>query len=125
MVETKSKARSRGGQPGNTNAIKSGFYSAHFKKLELDDLTTIDGSLDDEIAMMRVINRRVFEFANNNEPVDLESWSKLLSTLGASNVRLAALIRTKMLVEGKGNSSDSLISLALADVMKGYGYGDK
>jgi len=122
MAETK-KGRSRGGQPGNNNAVTHGFYSSHFKKMELDDLSTIDGSLDDEIAMLRVLNRRAFEFANKTEPGDLEAWMKLLNGLGANNIRIATLLRTKLLMEGKADSSDSLVSQALAEVMKGFGYG--
>jgi hypothetical protein len=42
--------RSRGAQPGNTNALKHGFYSKRFSQLELTDLETALGDgLGDEV----------------------------------------------------------------------------
>jgi hypothetical protein len=56
--------RRPGGQPGNRNALKHGFYSKLFKPGELDDLNAVlaDG-LTDEIAMLRVVVRRLFALA--------------------------------------------------------------
>jgi len=48
--------RKSGAQPGNTNALKSGFYSPRFTSIELGDLQTMlkaDG-LNNEINLMRV-----------------------------------------------------------------------
>jgi len=55
-------SRSRGGQPGNANAVKHGFYSRKFRDLESQDLeTALRDGLGDEIALMRVMIRRVFD----------------------------------------------------------------
>ena len=50
-----------GDSQGNWNALKHGYYSKRFNPLELKDLDTVltDG-LQDEIALLRVIIRRVF-----------------------------------------------------------------
>ena len=57
--------RKSGGQPGNLNAFKHGFYSRRFRALELSDLSEVlTDNLDDEIALLRVIIRRVFEMAD-------------------------------------------------------------
>lgn len=51
-----SKYRNRGGQPGNTNALKHGFYSRRFRDIEFSDLDVITvADLQNEIAMMRVL----------------------------------------------------------------------
>jgi len=55
------RPRPRGAQPGNTNALKHGFYAKHFNQLELSDLeTALSGGLDNEIEMLRVAQRRTF-----------------------------------------------------------------
>ena len=84
-------ARSRGGQPGNINAIKHGFYSRRFMDLEAKDLETVPvEGLEGEIALMRVMIRRVFDYANDNAG-DLEGWTGTLSALGAASTRLASI----------------------------------
>ncbi len=97
--------RKPGGQPGNLNAFKHGFYSHRFNSLELKDLgTVLTDNLDDEIALLRVVMRRVFEFADKGEQT-LNDWSMTLSTLGAASTRLAGLLRTQQIMTG-GKSGD-------------------
>ncbi len=106
--------RKPGGQPGNLNAFKHGFYSHRFNNLELKDLDTVltDG-LDDEIALLRVVMRRVFEFADSGENT-LDDWSMTLSTLGAAATRLAGLLRTQQVMTGgKGGDVIDLLSEAI------------
>ena len=55
-------ARNRGGQPGNLNALKHGFYSKHFLKGEVLEVEEA-GNLQEEIKMMRVIIRRLLKMA--------------------------------------------------------------
>ncbi len=62
--------RKRGGQTGNLNALKHGFYSKHFKRSELDDLEEI-GDLQEEIQMMRVVIRRLLEAARECDDVGI------------------------------------------------------
>jgi len=48
-------SKRRGGQPGNVNAVKHGFYSRRFRELEAEDLdAALQNGLGDEIDMMRV-----------------------------------------------------------------------
>ena len=120
--KSSSPKRSRGAQPGNTNALKHGFYSRQFNKLESSDLefALLDG-LDDEIAMLRVIMRRVFELTNNEE-ASIENWSAGLSTLGAASTRLAHLLRTQHLIGRQADDTTSALSQALSNIMKEKGY---
>ena len=94
--------RKRGGQPGNLNALKHGFYSKHFQKKELQDLEEI-GDLQEEIQMLRVVTRRLLEAALEIE--DVGELSNLLNTLGLASTRVGGLMKTqKFLVCGEENT---------------------
>ena len=108
--------RKRGAQPGNSNAVKHGFYSHRFNALELKDLDTVlQDNLVDEIALVRVTIRRVFEYADT-EAESLADWEAALNTLGASSIRLAGLLRTQKLLTGSGGDVVSLISEAIGEI---------
>ena len=67
--------KSRGAQPGNANALKSGFYSRTFSEAELVEigrLAVAELGLDEEIAMLRVLMRRVLE---SDMPAARRRWS--------------------------------------------------
>ena len=114
-------ARTRGGQPGNANAVKHGFYSRKFRDLESQDLeTALREGLGDEIALMRVMIRRVFDFANDNVG-DLDSWTGTLSALGAASTRLAGMLRTQKLLGGGDSDALDTLSKALAEVTSEFG----
>jgi hypothetical protein len=107
-------ARRSGGQHGNWNALKHGYYSKRFSPLELKDLDTVlTEGLADEIALLRVIIRRVFDFANDHDSQTLETWSGSLNTLGAACTRLASLLRTNQMLGG-GGPEEALKKLAAA-----------
>jgi len=109
--------RKSGGQPGNLNAFKHGFYSRRFRALEISDLSSVlTDDLDDEIALLRVIIRRVFEMADK-EAETLTDWQFALSTLGAASTRLAGLLRTQQVMSGgkSGNVID-LLSECIGEV---------
>lgn len=56
----KSPKKSRGGQPGNKNALKHGFYSPSYTRREDERLTTdVKGEFFDEEALIRVLLARV------------------------------------------------------------------
>ncbi len=115
--------RKRGSQPNNTNALKHGFYSCQFRDLETSDLDiALLNGLDDEIVLLRVIIRRVFDYTNSVEQ-NLDTWSKALSTLGMASTRLAHLLKTQRLLGGKESDMSSALSQALSEVTKELGYG--
>jgi hypothetical protein len=106
--------RRSGGQPGNWNALKHGYYSKRYSPLELKDLdTVITDGLQDEIALLRVIIRRVFDYANDHEHQDLNTWSGSLNTLGTACTRLSGLLRSNQLLGG-GGPEEALEKLAAA-----------
>jgi len=98
--------RKSGGQPGNLNAFKHGFYSRRFRTLELSDLSTVlTDNLDDEIALLRVIMRRVFELADTDAET-LDDWQMALSTLGAAATRVAGMLRIQFMISGNKGGDD-------------------
>ena len=123
-TNTPTTKRKRGGQPGNTNALKHGFYSHRFKSIELSDLdSALSDGLTDEIALLRVIIRRVFEYADTGAE-DLDAWSRALNTLGAASTRLAGLLRTQQIIAGDGGDVVSVLSQAIGEVAHDLGLSD-
>ncbi len=108
--------RKKGGQAGNTNALKSGFYSNRFRLTELSDLDTkLKEGLQDEISLMRVMIRRLVDAADKDtEKNDLVAT---LDTLGAATTRLAGLIRTQEALAKRNDDLAEAISDALSEVM--------
>lgn len=110
--------RRRGAQPGNQNAFKHGFYSRRFSSQDLNDLQENAGpGLDGEIAMLRVIMRRLFEVAQT-EAADLDSWAESLRTLSLAASRLAGLLRTEKMLVGSADEVAAALSEAMAQVVK-------
>jgi hypothetical protein len=110
--------RSPGAQPGNLNAFKHGFYSRQFQHPEEQDLDAMMASgLVDEIAMLRVVTRRVLAMADGVE--DLNQAMKLLGAMGMAATRLAAILRTQKILTGDADSAiKATISQALTEVMQ-------
>ena len=54
--------RRRGGQPGNTNALKHGLYSPKFSPEEAEGLKGMQEGLQDEIELMRVNISRLMDY---------------------------------------------------------------
>ena len=112
MNSTPSTRRS-GAQPGNTNAMRHGFYSRRFRLVELEDL--INGQnrlLEDEVTLLRVTMRRVFEYADEHN-TDAETWGKTLHTLATAASRLAYMLRTQRELAGEEIDMLDVLSTAL------------
>ena len=107
--------RKRGGQPGNLNALKHGFYSKHYQKSELKDLEEI-GDLQEEIQMLRVVTRRLLEAAR--ECNDIGELSNVLNTLGLASTRVGGLMKTKKFLGGVEEDVLVIISRAFEDAKK-------
>jgi len=107
--------RKRGGQPGNTNALKHGIYRKHYTTDEITDLeTALQSGLQDEIALLRVLLKRTFALASGVE--DLEESTKTLNALGAATTRLSGLLRVDKLLGGGGGNAAEAIATAISEV---------
>ncbi len=110
--------RKPGGQPGNANSLKHGFYSRRFHRQELDDLETLslDG-LYNEVELLRVVMRRMLEQALEENP-DLATWSKTLSSLARAATGIATLLRAQSALPAQDQDLGHALSQALADMLK-------
>lgn len=112
--------RKRGGQPGNTNALKHGFYSKFFSDFELQDLDgALASGLDDEISLLRVFIRRITDQVFNANDVELDLTTKMtyLDILARSLSRLSALVRVNDMLSSSNDSNIlNRISAAVADI---------
>jgi hypothetical protein len=111
-------ARKRGGQPGNFNALKHGFYSQRFTASEFEDLEArLSEGIADEIAMLRVIVRRLFNVVSEDEQ-DLEKLTATINTLGMAAIRIGSLLRLQHMLGAKEDDTTSVISQALTEIAK-------
>jgi hypothetical protein len=89
------RRRRRGGQPGNTNALKHGFYARH---LPLEDTAGLDDlpldTLADEITLLRILIRRVAEKSAAGETP--EKSIEHLRVVGLAMFSLTRLMRTQI-----------------------------
>jgi hypothetical protein len=96
--------KKRGAPYGNQNAYKHGFYSQHFTRAEMDDLSEMEPlELDDEIELIRTLMRRVLESSTDNT-----SHADNIDTLRSicmGNITLTRLIRTHYLKPKENNHS--------------------
>jgi hypothetical protein len=64
--------------PGNLNALKHGFYSKQFEAVEIQDLETrLLVGLQDEVAMLRVMMRRILDLTRG-----CDDREELMNVLG-------------------------------------------
>jgi uncharacterized protein YjcR len=97
MAKTKSK---RGGQPGNKNALKHGFYSELLTKEEIARLNKVaDINLDDEIKILRALVYRLIE---QIETTDMDEARKSANTISNIVQVINTTQRTKLLARGGG-----------------------
>ena len=122
--------RKPGGQPGNINALKHGFYSRRFTASEAEDLEArLSEGINDEIAMMRVFVRRLFDASSDKgaeggrrptdqRDQDLEKLMATINTLGMAAIRIGSLLKLQHMLGTKESDTASVISQALTDIAK-------
>jgi hypothetical protein len=112
--------RKRGGQPGNSNAVKHGFYAAHFKAGETEALGALgEGGVQDEIDMLRVTMRRLFGMIDQaEEPAAIAATLEILANVSTT---IAGLLKSQRLIEGGQSSLSDALSQALSEVTSEFG----
>ena len=111
-----SSSRPRGGQPGNSNALKHGFYSRKFKDLDVKDLQAVTATIDDEIAALRVAARRVFEYADQVGESDPMDAIKAFGVFGSQVKTIGGLLRTKAIASS--NAGDEIARAAIDAILE-------
>jgi len=113
------KSRRRGAPPGNLNALKHGFYSHLFRKIELGDLQALPmEGLEDEIGMLRVLIRRVMELAQDVQ--DLDQALRLLSTLSLATANLSRLVKTQHLLSTSFSEFDATVDEVISELVQNW-----
>lgn len=118
-TETKGNGhKKRGGQAGNTNALKHGFYTKNFSLAERQGLeATQEIVLADEIALLRVLIRRFSDQILAAQGVTLNESAQHLAVISEAMLRLASLLRTNNMLGGtKTSDLAQQLSLSLAEV---------
>jgi hypothetical protein len=112
-----SPPRRRGAQPGNTNAVKLGFYSRRFKKRDLAGLDATDpANLEEEIAIFRLQIRRVIELGQSND--DPYFALAMLRALSVATHSLSRMVRVQNAIHPPGSGVSDALSEAMADVIE-------
>lgn len=114
--------RPRGGQHGNHNAIKHGFYARTIPTSDIKDLEayTFKG-LQDEIAALRLLNRRAIERAFLHAEDDAAFQDAARIVIGLT-VALNTTLRTQIELDLHGHSEfDTALQKALTKVREEFG----
>jgi hypothetical protein len=93
--------RHRGAQPGNTNTLKHGYYSAQFKPAEIKDLPTDPAAcadLNPEIELLRVFLHRTIQRVNAEKDITLDAQLRALAILSDAAARLGRLVALQQVV---------------------------
>jgi hypothetical protein len=126
MPETPSRPRrKKNSAPAQDKALatvprpprRGGFYGPYYTSAETFELDEIDaGTLIEEIGMLRVIMRRVFEAAAN-EAAGLEDWQEALGMLSLAANRLANLLGANRKLTTASLQVGAVLSQALNEMV--------
>lgn len=91
-----SSSRRRGGQPGNANALRHGFYSKYFTETELQNLdANIKGEFHDEIALARIQVGRLAEILLGYKDMPFDDYIAASNALNNYLDRIQRLSRAQ------------------------------
>lgn len=106
-------------QAGESNVMPFDISPEQFLQHESQDQNDPQRfSLDDEIAMLRVVTRRVFDLSGQVD--DLQDAVKTLGALGMAATRLARLLEARKNL-GQGDETMEMLSEVLSDLLKEWG----
>lgn len=114
--------RKRGGQPGNTNALRHGFYCRKFRQIDLDDLDRIAQGLEGEIAALRVAARRLVDaVAEHGDDLDVEVLGALVNRMGTAFMQVANLMQAHARLTGGKGPLEATLMQALSEIQEKFG----
>jgi hypothetical protein len=88
--------RKRGAQPGNSNALRHGFYSQSFTDSEMQRLDgDVEGEFTDEIALARTNAARLAEHLKNYKNIPLDDFVSASNALNCYLDRIQSLSRAQ------------------------------
>jgi hypothetical protein len=111
------QVKDQGPQPGR--ARKHGFYSRHFTAEELSLIAEflLDPTLDDELWMQRVVNRRLLAYLDGGQEIGVEMMVRVAGMLATGTGRVARLLRDRQALSGDAaRAIVDAVTAALADM---------
>ena len=104
MPKSHTSPRKRGGQPGNANARKHGFYAQSFTRIEDDRLdTSVKGEFFDEEHLLRVMIARTVESMKDRQ-MPHEELVVALRAVSLAIGRIESLHRSRKVIYDRGTS---------------------
>ena len=97
--------RRRGGQPGNTNAVKHGLYSRRFDPAEVEALSGMQDGVKDEIEAVRVTLSRILDYLNSVDVSELkaEEYSAVVSLVAKNASTIGRLMQIDKTLSDSAN----------------------
>ncbi len=115
-----SPKRSRGGQLGNLNALKHGFYTRRLKKRDLNGVEdTASKNPVDEIAIVRVFTRRLIEALDPE--ADAYQVASALRILCVALTSITRAMKVQHWLSQNSSGLDDAISTAIREVNEELG----
>ena len=110
-----SRPRRPGGQIGNMNALKHGFYTRRINKRDLSGVenTNIKG-LAEEIALIRIFTRRLVESCDPS--ADLYDLAGVLRTICLATSAITRIIKAQAFLVNDPNDFYSSVDQAIREV---------
>ena len=91
--------RKRGAQPGNSNAVRHGFYSRFFTRAEMSGLDSdVKGEFHDEINLARVNAIRLAEVLQDYKSMSIEDFIAASNALSHYLDRIRSLTRAQKFI---------------------------
>jgi hypothetical protein len=102
------------------------FYEAALHPGEVRDLeAAMATGLDHEIALLRIVMRRVFATASLEPEMEAAGLQQLLNSMGLAAIRLGNLLRVQQQMGGAGNEAAAAIAEAISQVAEEMGLGER
>ncbi len=110
-----SPPRRPGGQFGNTNALKHGFYTRRFHKRDLSGVesTSIKG-LTEEIALIRIFTRKLVE--STSPEADLYDLAGILRAICLASTVITRIIKAQAFLASDQSEWNATIDEAIRQV---------
>lgn len=95
----------RGGQPGNTNAVKHGLYSRRFDPEEVEALSGMQDGVKDEIEAVRVTLSRILDYLNGTDVSKLkaEDYAAVVSLVSKNAATVGRLMQIDKMLNDSAN----------------------
>jgi hypothetical protein len=115
--------RMRGGQVGNTNALKHGFYASTFKPEEIRKLEKMDGiEINDDLVLLRTLIKRTVISMNGLSGLDIFEYLRGIRVITFAGSCIEKLERTRRLVFKESTELENIVMNSLRELNKEDGY---